>query len=86
MTDGERSEEFHSKSLLHRRGWVKKNKKKQQRTHKHTHTKKEISVGILEDPVCLYFTPRISLWTAMVSPAHECAPSTLLHFDSSKLS
>lgn len=34
MTDGERSEEFHSKSLLHRRGWVKKH------THKHAHKKK----------------------------------------------
>lgn len=36
MTDGERSEEFHSKSLLHRRGWVRKKKQ-----HTDTHTQRE---------------------------------------------
>lgn len=74
MTDGERSEEFHSKSLLHRRGWVKKNNI---HINTHTHKKKEISVGILEESVCLYFTSRISLCTVMVYPAHEAPSSTV---------
>lgn len=72
MTDGERSEEFHSKSLLHRRGWVRKKNNIQI----HTHKEKEISVDIQEEPASLHFILRTPRWTAMVTPTREGTPSS----------